>query len=250
MYKLFKSKIVRWKSIWSKLWFPTSNFNIKLDIEDWTYKLNALIDDKIYKWLWVYFDEKWLFEAYFFDFDEDIYWEEIELCVHYKIRDNIKFKKYDDLISQVNKDIESTKKNKDYILTFWTFDIVHPGHEYYLKRSKLYWDKLVTVVSTDKNALKFKWRLPINAVEKRIENVKSLWLSDLVCHGEESSPLNRIWLYNPKVVCIGYDQIWFLDDLKKYIKENDLNIEIIRIPSYKEDKFKSSLIREYMDNKN
>ena len=54
-------------------------------------------------------------------------------------------------------------------------------------------------------------------------------------------------MYLPKVICLGYDQKWFSNDLENYLKENNLDIEIIRIEPFKEDIYKSSLLKEKLD---
>lgn len=247
MYDIIKWKVIRGKWIWNKLWFPTANINIWLDIEDWTYKISALIENKVYKWVWAYFSERKLFEWFFFDFDKKIYEEEIEICIQYKIRENQKFDNYNELIEQIEKDVKFVKTNIDYVITFWTFDILHPWHENFLINSKLYWDKLVTIVATDNNVKKFKWKKPLNSNQQRVDNLKELKISDIVSHWEETSTLKRIKLYNPKVVCLWYDQIWFIKELEEYINKNKLDIKIIRIPPFNEQKYKSSLIRKYLE---
>jgi glycerol-3-phosphate cytidylyltransferase-like family protein len=48
----------------------------------------------------------------------------------------------------------------------------------------------------------------------------------------------------PKVICLWYDQIGFSQKLEDYIKEEKLNIYVKRIKPYKQDKFKSSIIKK------
>ena len=59
-----------------------------------------------------------------------------------------------------------------------------------------------------------------------------------------NDPLKIIKKYNPKVICLGYDQIWFIEKLKKYIKHKNIKIDIIRLKGYKQDKYKSSILKE------
>jgi len=53
------------------------------------------------------------------------------------------------------------------------------------------------------------------------------------------------WLerYSPSVICLGYDQRGF-EKIDNYIKENNLDIEIIRIASHKPEIYKSSLLKK------
>ena len=43
-----------------------------------------------------------------------------------------------------------------------TFDIIHPGHLYYLSEAKKYGDNLVVVVARDETSKDFKGKKPIH----------------------------------------------------------------------------------------
>lgn len=49
-------------------------------------------------------------ETYILDFDEDLYGKEISVKLLKKIRDNMKFDSVDELIDQMQKDVEETRK--------------------------------------------------------------------------------------------------------------------------------------------
>ncbi len=126
----------------------------------------------------------------------------------YKIRDNKKFESLEALKDQIQKDVEMVQKTEDYVLTFGTFDILHPGHEYYLKNAKMHGDKIVTILATDANVLRFKGRLPRNNQETRLQNIQqSFQFLDSVLIGEGSNPFQWLEIYKPKVICLGYDQL-------------------------------------------
>ena len=52
------------------------------------------------------------------------------------------------------------------VIAFGSFDILHKGHEAYLKEAKSYGDYLVVVVARDENILKFKGKNPRNDENK------------------------------------------------------------------------------------
>jgi len=131
----------------------------------------------------------------------------------------------------------------DTVLTFWTFDYVHPGHEYYLSKAKSYWDKLVTIISTNENVKKFKWKYPLDDENIRQKNIQKLGISDEVIIWNWSNPFIWLNIYSPKVICLWYDQKWFSETLEKYIWDNKLDIKVIRIKPFKEDFYKSSLLK-------
>ena len=128
-------------------------------------------------------------------------------------------------------------KNKIVVLTFWTFDILHSWHEYYLNNAKKYWNFLVTIIWTNKNVEKIKWKKPINNQNIRKENLEKLMISDVVEIWDEENPLKWIDIYKPQIICLWYDQEWFSYKLK-----NLTNIKIIRLKPFKEEQYKSSII--------
>lgn len=248
MYQTIKWTVIKWKTLWSKLWFPTANIELEdKNIEDWTYKLNWVIDGKIIAWAGVYLKEQWLFEAHFFDLSENLYRKEIEIVILYKIRENKKFDSLDELKKQIQKDIDYIKSNTDFVITFGTFDTVHPWHEFYLNSAKKYWDKLITIIARDKNVVKLKNTAPENNENTRLKNIEKLGLSDIVLLWDLNDPLKVIKEYKPKVICLWYDQVGFNELLEKYIKENNLDTKVKRLSPYKEDIYKSSILKQKRD---
>lgn len=244
MIKIIKGIVIKWKQLWRNIWLRTANIEYNNnDIVDWVYKINIKINWKIYKWAWCFRKKLNIFEAHIFDFNKNIYNQKIEIIILQKIRNNKKIKNIEELKLLIKNDINKIKKIKYNVLTFWSFDLVHPWHKYFLNQSKKYWDKLITILATDSNIKKMKWHKSKYNIEKRINDVKNLNISDEVIKWTENNPLKFLDIYKPKIICLWYDQIWFSDNLFKYIEQNKLNIEIIRIKPYKKNIYKSSIIR-------
>lgn len=247
MVKIIKWIVIKWKQLWRTIWFSTANIEYdKDDITDWVYKINVIVDKKLYHWAWSFRKNIKLFESHIFNFNEDIYWKKIEIIVLDKIRENKKIESIEELKILIENDIKIIKDIKNNVLTFWSFDVVHEWHKYFLNQAKKYSDKLITIVATDKNIEKFKWNKPLHKLEKRINHIQNLNISDEVVWWNEINPLKRLELYKPSFICLWYDQIWFSELLKKYIEQNNLNIEIIRLKPYKESKYKSSIIKKML----
>jgi len=106
--------VIPWKKLGRKLSFPTANISLKNSIIwEWTYKINIIVKWKKYRWVWAYIGKDKIFEAHIFDFNEDIYGEEIEVFVLSKIRENKKFSSLQELKDQITKDVEFCKNTFD-----------------------------------------------------------------------------------------------------------------------------------------
>ena len=243
---LFTGKVIHWKKLGKTIWVPTANISLVTDdISDWVYACNILHNSKIFSWVSTYLKEKEIFEVHIFDFDEDIYWEKLEVIILEKIRDNKKFDSLNDLKQQIHQDIEYVK-NLDFVwLTFGSFDILHKGHTYYLSEAKKYIRNLITIIARDETIERIKWKKPYFSEEKRVEEVKQLWLSEVYLWDKENP---FIWLekYKPKVILLGYDQRGkFVELLPAKLKKYWLyDTQIIHIWSLEPEKYKSSILRK------
>lgn len=250
MIKSIQWKVIHWKKLWREIWYRTANIQVsKWEIEEWVYKIRLSLWGEIYSGVGTYIAEKWVFESHIFDFDMDIYDRNLEVILLYKIRDNKKFDSLDDLIAQIKTDIETAKNKTDYVLTFWAFDLLHLGHEHYLSNAKKYWDFLITIVWTNKNIEKLKWKMPDHNQEERKKTLESVDISDKVLIGNEDNPMKWIDLYKPLSICLGYDQTWFADKIESYLKEQNIESNIIRLWALEPGKFKSSILKKLRENK-
>lgn len=237
--------VINWKKLWRTIGFPTANIKYSWDkIKPWVYKTNTIINWKIYKSASNYKTDTWLIETYIFNFDSDIYWKEIEIIFFQKIRENKKFDSLQDLKENIKKDIENIKSIENIVLTFWTFDLVHDWHKYFLNNSKKYWDKLITILATDKNVEKIKWFKTLNKETKRKKEIEDLNISNEVLIWNEENHFQWLDIYKPYTICLWYDQRWYADKLESVLKEKKLETKIIRIQPYKESELKSSILKK------
>ncbi|MBN1778813.1 MAG: adenylyltransferase/cytidyltransferase family protein [Candidatus Buchananbacteria bacterium] len=122
------------------------------------------------------------------------------------------------------------------VMVFGTFSVIHPGHLNLFKQAKKYGGRLAVVVARDKVSQKIKGRKPINTENDRLELVRSLKIVDQAVLGDRIDPMKNIKKFKPDVVCLGYDQVAFVDILKKTFPDQ----KIIRLKPYKEKHYKSS----------
>ncbi len=132
------------------------------------------------------------------------------------------------------------------VMLFGTFDIVHIGHLHIFARAKEYGDKLVVVVARDVNVEKYKGIEPLHNEQERkyfLQNIKGI---DRVILGRKNDPYKIIDQVRPDIVCLGYDQKIYVDNLAKAITDYGLTIRVVKLKPYQKDRFKSSKIRKYI----
>ena len=124
-----------------------------------------------------------------------------------------------------------------------TFDIIHPGHLYYLSEAKKYGDKLIVVVARDETSKTFKSKNPAHNEKKRLESTRMLKIVDEAVLGNKGDIFNIIEEIKPDVICLGYDQKIQKQQLEDELKKRGIKAEIIRIGSYMPNIYKSSKLK-------
>ena len=133
--------------------------------------------------------------------------------------------------------MDKTKK----VLAFGTFDIFHKGHEFYLKEARKHGNTLNVVVARDSTVKQIKGKFPLNNELKRLIKIQNLDYVDKAFLGYEEDKYKIIEELKPEVICLGYDQNSFTDNLKKILKKRALNPKIIKFEKgFKPNKHKSS----------
>ena len=114
------------------------------------------------------------------------------------------------------------------VLAGGTFNILHPGHIYFLRKAKELGDELVVVVSTDKRVKKEKGRLILPSSERK-KIIESLRFVDRVIIGSNSDFFNVVEKERPDIIVLGYDQEIDRKELSKRLKKIGHKCSIIRI---------------------
>jgi len=130
------------------------------------------------------------------------------------------------------------------VLVFGTFDLFHPGHEFFLKEAKKYGDTLEVVVARDKTVEEVKGKKPVDREMKRLSKIHSLDYVDDVILGSLGDKYRIIEAIKPDIIVLGYDQTFFTDNLEEELKKRKLKINVIRLKeSLNPEVFKSSKLR-------
>ncbi|MBP2133780.1 FAD synthetase [Methanomicrobium sp. W14] len=119
------------------------------------------------------------------------------------------------------------------IVATGTFDILHPGHIYYLTESKKLGDELYVIIARDHN-IKHKPK-PVIPEEQRLFMVSSLGVVDNARLGDIEDMLKPIEDIKPDIITIGFNQYFDIEKLKAKLEERGIKAEVVKISGYKED---------------
>ena len=125
-----------------------------------------------------------------------------------------------------------------------TFDIIHPGHLYYLSEAKKYGERLVVVVARDETAEKIKGKMPLNSEKKRLEAIRMLDVVDEAVLGNSGNIFQIVEEIKPDVIALGYDQRVHNNELEEELKKRNIKANVVRIGPYMENIYKSSKMRK------
>jgi FAD synthetase len=123
-----------------------------------------------------------------------------------------------------------------------TFDLIHPGHGYYLEESKKLGgedSRLVVVIARDAT-VRAKKRVPIVPEKQRREVVTMLKPVDEAYLGSETDMFQIVEELNPDIISIGPDQKFDLDWLREELKVRNLKAEVVKIDGYFDSDLDSS----------
>jgi FAD synthetase len=157
---------------------------------------------------------------------------------------------------------EEMKKLHNKVLVAGTFDIIHPGHIWLIKKAKEY-GRVIVIVATDSNVKRLKGRNPILPSPQRLEVIKSIkYVDEAILGSDDEDILKKVEEIKPNIIILGPDQRFISEEeLKNKLKERGLNnVEVIRIneeyresPFYKTSQIVNEILKrrgELEENKN
>lgn len=113
------------------------------------------------------------------------------------------------------------------VLATGTFDLVHPGHVYFLEQAAALGDELCVVVARASN-LDHK-AAPVNPAEQRRDVVAALDPVDRAVLGSETSIYEPLRELDPDVVALGHDQGFDADALEADLAERGFDVRVERV---------------------
>lgn len=118
------------------------------------------------------------------------------------------------------------------ILATGTFDLLHPGHVYFLSRARSLGDELYVIVARDSN-ITHKPK-PIVPEEQRVEMVSALGVVEKALLGSENDIFEPLKEIRPDIIALGYDQRFDPEQLENELEKRGLPSKVVRIPFSKD----------------
>lgn len=130
------------------------------------------------------------------------------------------------------------------VLVFGTFDFLHPGHVHFLSSARKLGDHLTVVIARNSTVTKVKHHKPALDEAARMALVREMRCVDDVLLGDTADMYASLRHVRPDVIALGYDQHAFVDGLMERIRSLGLHTRVVRLDSFHEDQYKSTLIKK------
>lgn len=114
------------------------------------------------------------------------------------------------------------------------FDLLHPGHLYFLREARKLGDELWVVVARDSTARRFKHE-PIMGEASRVQMVAALKQVDRALLGNEGDIYAILDAVRPDIVALGFDQIHDDARIVDESRKRGLQTKVVRLPKFEGD---------------
>jgi FAD synthetase len=120
------------------------------------------------------------------------------------------------------------------VMATGVFDLLHPGHVYFLNEARKLGDELVVVVARDQTARRLKHE-PYVPEHIRREMVESLKPVDKAVLGSATDIYQSVVDLKPDVIALGYDQRWNEAEIERECARRGVPAKIVRIGPFPHD---------------
>ena len=129
-------------------------------------------------------------------------------------------------------------------MVFGSFDPLHDGHRNMFQQAKNYGDMLIVVVARDATIREVKKHEPHLSEEERLKEVEKVLEVDKAILGSLGDKYEVIKEHVPNVICLGYDQSFFVTGMEELLKAWGPSIQLVRLKPYQPERLKSSMLRD------
>lgn len=137
------------------------------------------------------------------------------------------------------------QNKKIRVMATGVFDLMHPGHIYYLEQSKALGDELVVVVANDAVVERTKGK-PLFEAAARRHLVAALACVDEAVVPAETAPeryYRTVLELNPDIITLGHDQTFSEQKLMAELATHGWQGQVVRIDRYPDGDISSSKLK-------
>ncbi len=114
------------------------------------------------------------------------------------------------------------------VMATGVFDLLHPGHLYFLTEAKKLGDELVVVVARDQTARRLK-REPYVPEMLRRSMVEALKPVDKAVLGSSTDIYQTVVDLKPEIIALGYNQVWNEHEVQSECARRGAPVTVARI---------------------
>jgi FAD synthetase len=120
------------------------------------------------------------------------------------------------------------------VMATGVFDLLHPGHVYFLTEAKKLGDELVVVVARDQTARRLKHETYVPEHMRR-EMVEALKPVDRAVLGSTTDIYETVVTERPSIIALGYDQVWNEHEVAAECARRGIPVKVVRIGPLRHD---------------
>lgn len=137
------------------------------------------------------------------------------------------------------------------VLATGTFDLLHPGHIFFLSSARAMGDELYVLVARD-SMIRHKAK-PIVPEIQRLEMISSLKVVDKAMLGSEKDIFDPLYEIDPDIIVLGHDQTFDIEELENSLRERGFKAIVTRIdeslkcPLYSSGRIVNKILERYCE---
>jgi FAD synthetase len=120
------------------------------------------------------------------------------------------------------------------VMATGVFDLLHPGHVYFLTEARKLGDELVVVVARDRTARRLKHE-PYVPEHVRREMVEALKPVDRAILGSPTDIYETVVNERPSIIALGFNQIWNEAEVERECARRGVPVRVARIGPFPHD---------------
>jgi FAD synthetase len=129
------------------------------------------------------------------------------------------------------------------VMATGVFDLLHPGHLYFLNEARKLGDELVVVVARDQTARRLKHE-PYVPEHIRREMVEGLKPVDRAVLGSATDIYATVVQLKPDIIALGHDQHWDEKEVAAECARRGVPARIVRLPALRHNELATKKLVE------